>query len=77
MIHGKGRGIVSYRQVTLEAMTRSTLRDVSAVLDVHKMSTHMLMTPRCIAREIGDVVPFVIGTPGKVHSVDLRTATEG
>jgi hypothetical protein len=37
----------------------------------------MLMTPRSIAREVGDVVPLVIGTPGKIHRVDLRTTAEG
>lgn len=67
----------SYNQITIETMARSTLRDVGAVLDIHQMSTHMLMTPRGIAREVGDVVPLVIGTPGKIHRVDLCTTAEG
>lgn len=57
-------------------MTRSTLRDVGTVLEIHQVSTHVLMAPGGIARKIGDVVPLIIRTPGKVHGVDLRTPAE-
>jgi hypothetical protein len=58
-------------------MTRSTLWHIGAVLDIHEMSTHMLVTPRGIACEIGDMIPLVIGAPGKVHGIDLCAASEG
>lgn len=67
----------SYHQVAIETMTRSALRDVGTVLDIHQMSAHVFMAPGGIARKIGDVVPLIIRTPGKIHGVDLRTSAEG
>lgn len=57
-------------------MTRCPTWDVGTVLDVNEVSTHVLVTPRCIAGEVSDIVPFVVRGPGELHCVDLRAASE-
>lgn len=58
-------------------MARGALGGIGAVLEVHKVSTHMLVAPRLVPSEIGNVVPFVVGGPDEVHGVDLRATSQG
>lgn len=67
----------SYLKVAIKAVPRSASRHIRAVLKLRQISSHVLVAPRLIASEFGDVVPFVVGRPGEVHSVDLGAATKG
>jgi hypothetical protein len=57
-------------------MTGSSTWNISAVLDVDEVPAHMLVSPGCVAGEIGNVVPFVVRGPGEVHCIDLRATTK-
>jgi hypothetical protein len=47
------------------------MRDIRAVLQSHQVAAHMFMTPCCISSKFGDIVPFVVRSPDKIHGVDL------
>jgi hypothetical protein len=65
-----------YFKVTIVAMARCSLGNISAVLKIDQVLAHMLVPPRFITSKLGDVVPLIIGSPSEVHSVDLGVASK-
>jgi hypothetical protein len=53
------------------------MRNIRAVLKSHQMSAHMFVAPGVVSSKFGDIVPFIVRGPNKVHGVDLRASAKG
>lgn len=65
-----------YLKIAVMTVSMCARRSIRAVFQVHEMATHVFVRPRFITSQIGNVVPFIVRCPDKVHGVDLRAATK-
>jgi hypothetical protein len=68
---------VAYLEEAVEAVARRSTGSIGTVFKAHKVSTHFIVSPRVIARQPGNVIPFVVGCPREIHGIDLRAPSKG